>query len=184
MRRRARGTRRHAGPRPRPAGALHPGEQAGGPPDAGDAGRQVPPRHRRRRVRRHRRADHAGGLPRGAGRRDRRRVRHRGAGRAAAAQRRLPRRRRDAGRGAQRAARRRPPRRGVGHRSAGSCSARWSTCRSRASPSSTTGWRFAAEEVDGRRIRLVRITPLAPDDTAAERRCTWPASPATDARDR
>ena len=26
------------------------------------------------------------------------------------------------------------------------------------------GWRFAAEEIDGRRIRLVRITPLAPDD--------------------
>ena len=60
------------------AGALHPREQAGRPADARDAGREVPPRDRRRRVRRRRRADHAGGLPRGAGRRDRRRVRRRG----------------------------------------------------------------------------------------------------------
>ena len=29
------------------------------------------------------------------------------------------------------------------------------------------GWRFAAEEIDGRRIRLVRITPLAPDERGA-----------------
>ena len=26
----------------------------------------------------------------------------------------------------------------------------------------TDGWRFAAEELDGRRIRLVRVTPLPP----------------------
>ena len=51
-----------------PTSAVHPREQAGGPPDARDAGRQVPPCHRRRRVRRHRRADHARGLPRGTGR--------------------------------------------------------------------------------------------------------------------
>src|SRR4029453_4586197 len=49
---------------------MQTGEKTRRPPEAGDASRQVPPRHRRRRVRPDRRPDHAGGLPRGAGRRD------------------------------------------------------------------------------------------------------------------
>ena len=46
--------------------ALHPREQARRPADARDAGREVPPGDRRRRVRRRGRADHARGLPGGA----------------------------------------------------------------------------------------------------------------------
>ena len=112
---RAVGRRQLPGRRAAPGGPLHPREQAGRPADAGDAGRQVPPGDRRQRVRRRRRPDHPGGLPGGARRRDRRRVRHRGAGHPAPAQRRLPRRGRAAGRGAQRDARHRSARRGVGH---------------------------------------------------------------------
>jgi putative hemolysin len=57
--------------------------------DARDAVRQVPPGDRRRRVRRRRRPRHPRGLPRGARRRDRRRVRQRAARRRAAAERRV-----------------------------------------------------------------------------------------------
>ena len=44
--------------------------------------------------------------------------------------------------------------------------------RTRAEPGESVehgGWRFAAEEVDGRRIRLVRITPLPPERHASRR---------------
>ena len=126
------------GARPRPAGALHPREQTGRPPDARDAGGQVPPRHRRRRIRSDRRPDHAGGLPRGAGRRDRRRVRHRGARRAAAAQRRLPRRRWDPGARSSTSCSTSTSRTRSGTPSADSCSEPSNTCRSRAKRSSTT----------------------------------------------
>ena len=81
-----------------------------------DAGGEVPHGDRRRRVRRHRRPRHARGPHRGAGGRDRRRVRRRGAAGRAAARRRRARQRPHADRRAQRAARRRPARGRLGHR--------------------------------------------------------------------
>ena len=46
----------------------------------------------------------------------------------------------------------------TGTRSAASCSARWSTCPSAGESVEFDGWRFIAEEVDGRRVKLVRVT--------------------------
>ena len=156
--RRARGRRRPAGHRLPPRGALRPREQAGQPADARDAGREVPPRDRRRRVRRDRRADHARGLPRGAGRRDRRRARRGGARGGSTSPTattsstagcrigdlndlldvELPDDDWDTARRA-------------------SSSARSSTCPRRASRSSTSGWRFTIVEMEGRRVRQVRV---------------------------
>ena len=109
---RARG---RTGGRRGPAGPVRPREQAAQPADARDAGREVPPDHRPGRVRRHRRHGHPGGLPGGAGRRDRRRVRPRGPGGRAPARRHLRRRRRDEHRRPERPPRDRAARRGLGH---------------------------------------------------------------------
>ena len=73
------GQGRTAGARQRAAGQVHPRVQGGLGPPARDAGGEVPHGDRRRRVRRHGRADHARGPARGAGGRHRRRVRRRGA---------------------------------------------------------------------------------------------------------
>ena len=70
---------RRARRRPRARRALRPRDQARGEPDPRDAGAHLPPSDRRGRVRRNRRARHARGPDRGAGRRDRRRVRRGGA---------------------------------------------------------------------------------------------------------
>ena len=55
-----------AGARQHAAGQVHPRVQGGLGPPARNAGGEVPHGHRRRRVRRDRRAHHAGGPPRGA----------------------------------------------------------------------------------------------------------------------
>ena len=150
---RARGPRRPAGgrlsprsarfvPETKPVARLMREMQAG----------QVPHGDRRRRVRRHRRPRHAGGLHRGAGRRHRRRVRRGGQPRWSAwptASCRV-----DGGlshRRAQRAARPRPARRRLGHRRRlrvrhprprARARARASTTTATASPSSS--WRAGA----------------------------------------
>ena len=52
--------------------------------------------------------------------------------------------------------------------SAGCCSARWSTSPLPGEAVELEGWRFAAEELDGRRIKLVRVSPsLVPTGDAA-----------------
>ena len=155
---RAGGPRRRACGRRRPQGPLHPREQAAQPAHAGDAGREVPPRDRRRRVRRHRRDGHAGGLPGGAGRRDRRRVR-------------------PGGHGGRAPARRRPTSSteamGISDLNdlleialpdedwdtvAGFVFSTLGHVPERGEAVSANGWRFAAEQVDGRRIRRVRVS--------------------------
>ena len=143
----------------RARGRLRARDQAGRRAAARDAGGEVPHGDRRRRVRRHRRPGHARGPDRGAGRRDRRRVRRRGAADRAAARRRRPGQRPHADRRGQRAARRRPARGRLGH----GRRARVQPARPRAGrgrdASSVDGHRLRAEQVQGRRIGRVRITP-------------------------
>ncbi len=96
-------------------------DQAGGRAAAGDAGGAVPHGHRGRRVRRHRRPRHPRGPHRGAGRRDRRRVRRRGPEHRAAARRRRAGQRPHADRRGQRPARRRAARGRLGHHRRPAC---------------------------------------------------------------
>ena len=104
----------------------------------------------------HRRADHAGGLPRGAGRRDRRRVRRRARDRPAPPQRRLPRRRRHAGHDLNELLDFKLP------------NEDWDTVGGfifgtlehvpeLGESVLHDWWRFTVEELDGRRIRTVRV---------------------------
>ena len=132
--------------------------------------REVPHGDRGRRVRRHRRARHPRGHHRGAGRRDRRRVRRRGPDDRAAA------RRRRAGQ-----------RRACRSTRSTSCSRAslpegdWDTSAACCSPSSghvpaegerveVEGWELTAQRVQGRRIGRVRVHRLHVRRDAGEQR--------------
>ena len=152
--------------RPAAPGPVRARDQAGRRAAAGDAGRAVPHGDRGRRVRRHRRPGHPRGPHRGAGRRDRRRVRRRGAAGRAAARRRRSGSTPACRRRGQRAARRRAAREATGTRVGGLIFHLLGHVPGRGRDASrSTGHRLPAEQVQGRRIgRVARSTP-APEST-------------------